>query len=397
MKILVLVSDLCVSGGTQKTTLKTCVGLNSLGHSVQVLAACINKKECYPEIMKKVKIFSLSSDKSIKIVKNVFSSNSFFCVIIKIIVFGYLLNTKYVKYNYILTEDSVGVFSLFFLIRQRKRIVWYLNNQFSESTLNIFKSRISNSSFGVLNQFKITILSILRRVYLKSFSRIDYFVVYDKANKYKLNSIGYRNVRVILPGIDVIGCQKPIKNDQKPLNLISVGTMAPYRRYEDVISALKIVMLKKPSLVNKLTIVGRTDSNKGYYSYLYNMSTKSGLKEKIDFIFYLSTDKLEKIYKESDVFIFVNNENTWGLAVGEAIMRCLPTIMTNNIGISEILNNRMVYKVEPNSPNQIAKAILNIYKRPKIAQQKTMFGRNRLRSLLGWDRYVNNISKLLFN
>ena len=68
MKIGMIVNSLDVSGGYQKLVLRLTEELSSFGHEVFLYTLRVDKGKCYPEIINKMEIVSLSrkrKDKSI--------------------------------------------------------------------------------------------------------------------------------------------------------------------------------------------------------------------------------------------------------------------------------------------------------------------------------------------
>lgn len=76
---------------------------------------------------------------------------------------------------------------------------------------------------------------------------------------------------------------------------------------------------------------------------------------------------LPVLYHAADAFVFPSLKEGWGLVVFEAIASGLPIIVSNQPPFTEFLTSQQALFVEPNSPDAIAEAMLNI-SRPEIAQ-----------------------------
>ena len=395
MNILIIVNDLSVSGGTQKTTLKTSLGLQALGHKVTILTSYFNPSECYPEMTKQVNVVALSTNRSSIFLKRVFKSTNLFSIFLKILTFSFFANTLYLSCDSILLEDVVGSLSLMMTIKNKRKIVWYLNNQFPDSTVNIFKGDVIQTKFLPHNLIKRLVTFLMKLLYSISFSKIDYFATYDKLNLKRLNKIGYTNTKLILPGTDIPNVYIRRKTKDKGLNVLSIGTMAPYRRYEDVIEALKILEDRDKTLIRKLIIVGRNDSHHKYYLGLLSLVKKYGLQKKVKFYSHIGNKEIKNLYKSTSVFVFVNDENTWGLSVAEAVMYRVPTIISDNIGISEVLDDKDAYKIKTRDPLGIANSLVDIVNNPKIAHKKTVSAFKKIESRINWNKYVLEVGILL--
>lgn len=393
MNILLVVDNLFVSGGTQKTTLKTCLGMQELGHNVDILTFGKDINKCYPDIIGKVKIFSILN-KKILFLNKIVNSKNYLCILFKAFFLGLIINLFFQDKDSIILEDEIGVLSLFFVYRRNKKVLWYLNNQFPNYISDVLIPRNSyrKVSFNLLFNNSVNILKGF--YYRFCFSKISLFLTYDKNNKNKLKKVGIRNVKVVVPGVDFIPDLFLPRKRIKTINALSIGVLFPYRRYEDIFEAVAIVSRYRPNLIGHISIVGRSDLCPEYFNSLKILVNKLDISEKVSFFDYLSEDELNDVYFRSNLFVFVNDENTWGLAVAEAVMHGLPVLITNNIGISEVLSERECYKVDPKKPEQIARTFLEIFDNQTEIYNREVAAYKKVR-LLTWNRFVKKIDLLL--
>ena len=69
-------------------------------------------------------------------------------------------------------------------------------------------------------------------------------------------------------------------------------------------------------------------------------------------------NELETIFQKSSIFIFLNIDQSWGIAVFEALSRGLPVIISESAGCSELLKGKEgVITVDPIDYKNIAKQI----------------------------------------
>jgi len=181
-------------------------------------------------------------------------------------------------------------------------------------------------------------------------------------NKALVKSIYRRPAHVFYPGIDRSRRVKDIEDFHSPIRLVTTSVLLPYRRIEDIIKAMYI--LKKRRIEVTLDIIGACNySRKGvrYYERLQSLVSRSGLHEKVRFLGQIDSEKMEDIWMHSDVFLFVNHMQSWGLAVFEAMSAGLPVIVSSTVGATEILEaNSNVIIVEPKNPEAIADAIITL-------------------------------------
>ena len=176
------------------------------------------------------------------------------------------------------------------------------------------------------------------------------------SNKVKLQIKNYtdKNIDVIYNGIDLQKFSVPTKNEKyllrKKLNLeinkkfvMFVGTQRYIKGLDIAIDAIKLLNSNKI----KLNVIGLNDKN--------NLSN-------INFLGIIEKSKIIEYYKASDVFIMPSRYEGFSVAVLEAMACGLPIILSNNIGSSEIIQNKINGLKIKNTPENFAlgiKIILN--------------------------------------
>lgn len=119
--------------------------------------------------------------------------------------------------------------------------------------------------------------------------------------------------------------------------ILSVSIMMWYRRFEDAISA--IAALNKKSKVHYL-IVGSSQVSPDYYQFLMrhieNLNA-TGFVHIIDKP--ISDSYLVDLYNSCDVFVFPNDNQTWGMAPLEAMSVGKPVVVTKGAGVHEVLEH----------------------------------------------------------
>jgi glycosyltransferase involved in cell wall biosynthesis len=396
MKILIIVDDLATTGGTQKTTLMTYWGLKRLGHNVTVLTSIFDNKTCYPGLSKGIKTISLINNERNFLI-GIAKSSSSMAIFIRVILMALLIRFNFERFDAVLVEDEITLLVPAFIRKGKQKFVWYLNNQLSgkmikmlatqRKTLRDFLRRPLASMF-VWGKCFITKLSL---------SKIDYLATYDSFNKNLLAKIGYKNTVIVSVGGDVrkVVVKRSKIFEKRRLKILSMGVIFPYRRYEDIIRATK--MVEKEKIVESLTIVGLPDFSLKYYKYLISLTKKLNIQDKVNFISYVTEDEKLKLFKNSDLFVFVNDANTWGLVVVEAISDSLPVVISDNIGIAEILDDRAAYIVRPKSPSLIASVLRTAYSHPDTLRIKASMAYKKVVKSVSWKNYVLRIEKLLIS
>lgn len=81
----------------------------------------------------------------------------------------------------------------------------------------------------------------------------------------------------------------------------------------------------------------------------------------------ISDADLPVLYQAADAFVFPSLKEGWGLVVFEAIASGLPILVSNQPPFTEFLTSQQALLVDPNCPDAIAEAMLNLCQ-PEIAQ-----------------------------
>ena len=135
----------------------------------------------------------------------------------------------------------------------------------------------------------------------------------------------------------IITNNMPIESDNsisnlKNKNIISVGRLDKVKGYNDLINIFNSIDNKEWTL----NIVG----NGPEYDNLNNQIKKLGLKDNIKLLGFKNTDELNRLYKESSIYVMTSLEESFGLVLLEAASHGLPIISYSSaLGAKEILKN----------------------------------------------------------
>jgi FkbM family methyltransferase len=397
MKIGMLVHDLAVSGGYQKLVLRLSQHLIKEGHQVVIYTPLLNKKDCYPELIKNQKIVTI--DRPRPSGKGKSSDNVYDQILDE---YRQLAHEIDEGLDALIIHDEVSLLALNFVhLSKKTTITWMLNNQL---TIGLGESRVKLEKYVRKNILKASTNLILdlrnnkiNIMYKKALEKVDHFAVYDSKNKDLVKEVLKREADIVYAAADLEEFTKlrHLKSPSiKEFRILSVGVAFPHRRYEDLIDAVAI--LAKQNVPVKATIVGRRDLDKGYSRIVESRVKRLNLSDKINFIDYLSDKELLALYKDSDAFVFINDSETWGIAVFEALASGTPVVITANIGAADIVRHgRDGWVVPPRSPSKVSAALLEIYKDRKLAREKTVRAAERISQLVSWQSYTRRMLDLI--
>jgi glycosyltransferase involved in cell wall biosynthesis len=387
MKIGMLVNNLEVSGGYQKLVLRLALNLERVGHQVIIFTPLINKKACYPDLIKNLDIVSLHRDEGSKGPLN-----------------SFLLIANKIPSNIdaLIIHDELSLIAIGSLNRLPRKIVWMLNNQYPENLgkygveiKSVYQQTIGTKQ-DKLREAKMAYQRI--RLIRRGLSRITDFVTYDNFNKDLVAKKLKRAATVVLAGADLeqfIELSHDRDFDrQKNYTFLSVGVVFPHRRYEDFIDAINLLVKQGESV--KGIIVGRQDLSKNYSDALKAKISQLKLENNVFMKEYVPEKEMLKLYKNADGFVFINDGFTWGISVFEAVAAGLPSIITNNIGAADLIKHgRTGWVVGAKNPTQVASAMRDIIHSRGKAKIIAMRAKKELTPLVSWDAYTRRMLRVI--
>ena len=169
-----------------------------------------------------------------------------------------------------------------------------------------------------------------------------------------------------------------------------------HRRFEDAIRA--VARLIKDGFNIELAISGSYIHKKDarvYYEELRHLAEELGIAERVSFKGEVDESELLRLYKESDIFLFPSNKQTWGLAVFEAMASGLPVIVSRSAGASEVLTDyQNTLLSNPCSDLSIFVLVKELLQTPELYERLSQSGRAFVEKDISWERYTDHILAL---
>ena len=339
--IAFLINELDVRGGTHKQLLKLLEYTEKQGLDFCVITKKINLDKTYPGFRKygnKVRLFRHKVRKSIIL--------KFFSNIFSIYILRKLLN------NVDIVNIHDSGFETLLPAFIGKKTYWQINDLHS-----CFKVGVSKGKMSLQDK-------ILRSNIILFKSIITDFIVNVTKNKERIQTCFRRNAHVFYCGIEPVGIRRNISQSivrfkDKRLNLLTSGVFFPYRNYETQVTVIK--QLIKKGINAHLNIIGSTELNKEYANSIRKMVSNEGLAEHITICGQVNEEEFEQLHQNSDLFLFVNIDQSWGLAVFEAMSCSIPVIVSRSVGATEILTDETnAIFVDPIDSDEIADAIISL-------------------------------------
>lgn len=374
MKILFLINELNVRGGTHKQLLRLCEYAVSKDVDFQIITTKYLEGKGYPGFQQYTKkIFETPQFKlPIKYLTNQLRIAKY---IVKV-------NPQCVNIH----DNGFDLVPIFLkLFNYNGSIVWQINDLHPSFKLGNCKD--TNLRFSLLFK-KINILSA---------SLVDSITVNVTKNKERVKRYLSRDATVLFCGIDdnVIAKKMTLRDiSPESVNLLSIGVFFPYRNYETQIEAVSL--LKKKGYNVNLDIVGSIDLDKDYYNHINKLILDRSLDREVKIHGEVSESTLKDLFDGAHLFLFLNIDQSWGLAVFEAMASSLPVIVSNSVGAMELLSNgKDSIVVDPKATHEIAVKIEELINNPTRYKEISKNGK-MLTSTMTWNNmYCEKALKLL--
>jgi len=386
MKIGIVVWDLDISGGTQRQALELAIGLQSRGHKVVVYTAYYDNIKCYPELLAKLDIRYLHTTH-----KEIHEITTPVAIVQRFLSTPQLRHVKILKMSaniFKLIDPDLDLLNIHdqltyllvspFKAKYKKPVVWMMND-----------SPLKDTNYSKYAFKKISSL-IWRKIVRNNVKKIDDVIVLDESSKMKALKYFNKDATIIRSGLDITNYNILKNSKNLKLKILSTGIFLPHRRFEDLILALKII--KDKWIDFECNHVGSDNLDPKYAAKIYQIVQEMDLTANVKFHGYVPEKTLIDFYSTSDIFVFPNYPQTWGLAVFEAMACGTPVICTTGAGAHEVLTDgHNAILVPPKSPEKIAENIIKLYSDDKLWDNLHKNGRQFVEENITWDIYSKNM------
>jgi glycosyltransferase involved in cell wall biosynthesis len=271
------------------------------------------------------------------------------------------------------------------------RFVWMMNDP--PSFIDTHEKQASTFSNSLLLRFLVKVQMFESRILLR---RVEEISVLDNRNARIVEKYFQRVAKIVRSGLDIpselLTLKKP---SNKKMKILTTNIFFRHRRYEDLVEAARILVQKKKQTNVQFRVVGASDADEGYYSEILALVEKYSLLEYFVFLGRVSEQQLKSEYKNADVFVFPNHNQTWGLSVFEALLNKCAVIVSATSGAHEVLSNNVNAKIIPSkNPKALAQALLELASDSKSRKKMARLGQKFVLENISWSKYADQMSSI---
>ena len=410
LRIAIIHCGFAYSGGGERLIIEEAKGLARKGHSVEIFVPTWNKALCFPDVLNKLKIRTLSPF----IPLNIPMKPAFEQVFAALLVPFYI--HRFLKYDILIGANQPGAWIAFCIskilripyvvyMNQPNRLLYPRRIDIKEKWANIkdyafVHSLIVKFKFLVRLADKISFTSgksilvngdyignIIKKIYKK-----DYITC--PAGAYAKNySLLRVNPHTAYVGEFSFKNNYGLKFDIKKPYVLITNRHQPQKRFDYGIKAFNIFRFRYPEM--KLIIPGPfTDETQK----LKKLVSKLHLDNHVLFVGQISEKDLQKLYRESVLYIYTAPEEDYGMGVVEAMGWGVPVVAWNHAGPTVTVRDGVTgYLAKPYDVSDFA---LKMHEAIKIMPVRAEMGKrawNHVKDNFSWDNHINILEQSLYN
>jgi glycosyltransferase involved in cell wall biosynthesis len=176
-----------------------------------------------------------------------------------------------------------------------------------------------------------------------------------------------------------------------PVELLTVGTLHPGKGHELLLDALSGVR----HLAWRLTCAGSLTRDPETAGHVRAAAARLGVEDRVSFVGDLDRDALAALYERADVAVFATRQETYGMAVAEALAHGLPIVATTTGAIPDLIGDEAGLLVPVGDRDALAAALARVIGDDRLRARLAEGARRRRDRLPSWDDAAKLMSSAL--
>jgi glycosyltransferase involved in cell wall biosynthesis len=206
-----------------------------------------------------------------------------------------------------------------------------------------------------------------------------------------LDSYGIRRDRIVVvePGTE----RAPLARGSggSPLRLLSVATLNPAKGHEILLQALAAV----PHRGWHLTCAGSVTRYPATVDRVRAAMRSLGLEERVSLVGELDASTLAGCYDGADLFVLATLQETYGMAIAEALAHGLPVVSTTTGAIPALVGSEAGLLVAPGNTAAFADALARVIGDASLRARLAAGARCVRDRLASWEQAFENMNAAL--
>jgi glycosyltransferase involved in cell wall biosynthesis len=196
-------------------------------------------------------------------------------------------------------------------------------------------------------------------------------------------------VWLVEPGVD----PAPLARESSDglLRLLTVATVHAGKGHDILLEALAPIS----NLEWEVTCAGSLTRDLGTVDRIRSRAATLGLLDRVHFVGDLPQERLDGCYANSDLFVLATRQETYGMAVAEALARGLPVVSTDTGAIAELVGASAGLVVPPGDGEAFAAALAAVMRDRDLLRRLSEGARARRPELLTWQAAALRLADVL--
>jgi glycosyltransferase involved in cell wall biosynthesis len=196
-------------------------------------------------------------------------------------------------------------------------------------------------------------------------------------------------VVVVEPGTDA--APLATGSGEGALNLLSAATLGPGKGHEILLTALSTVRSRAWRLFCAGSLTRHPATAERVRAAVHDL----GLDDRVTLLGDIDRPALDEEYARADLFVSASLQETYGMAVAEALARGLPVVATATGAVPGLLEGGGGLVVPPGDPRALARALARVIDDPDLRASLAAGARRVRNRLPGWRSAAAKMSAAL--
>jgi len=377
MNIAVIMHELLVEGGGERQCVSLARALMKLGHSVTVYTSAYDRANCFPAICQDLTVKDVGRG-WLPWLKRPYFVRGY----LDMLHMAAVVDSRHEIWNPHHWPAQWGA------VRLKEKlggaVIWMCNDvpNFHEKAQysSIRASRHWLQYFYDRSQNRKVDLTL----FLSNWAESQFKIIYDGPTRVVRSGCDPDR---FAPGGDRAGIRARFNFGADDFVLLWLGIFMPHRRLEDAIQAIRL--LKSQGARAKLLLAGSDRSYPEYFNSLKVLAKSLDVQDEVIFTGKVSDEEIRDFYCACDAFLFPNENQTWGLAVLEAMACGRPVLVSRGAAVHEVLTDQENAVLFPaRDPEALSQRIQLLVANPELRRSIAQKGMALARSTYNWARFA---------
>jgi glycosyltransferase involved in cell wall biosynthesis len=387
MNIALLIHELVSEGGGERQCVSLARALALQGHEVVIYASAYDPSKCFPDICQDIRVVEVGRGPWPSLRRPTFLRGY-----LDMVKLARAVREKHEIWN---PHHWPGQWAAVRLKRKLGGAVLWMCNDVP----NLHEKSLRGKATGIIRAATHRLYYLYDRAQNR---KVDLAMFLSNWAESEFKAIYPGRTSVVRSGADPVrfqpgGDRKKIRDrfGYRPgeFVLLWLGIFMPHRRLQDAIEAVSRLVLRGVKV--KLLLAGSGHAFPDYFASLRKLAADLGVQDAVTFAGKVENNEARDFYCACDAFLFPNENQTWGLAVLEAMACGCPVLVSRGAAVCEVLTDQQDAILFPaRDPASLAGKIELLMAQPELRSNIARRGLQLVREKYNWEQFASQVSRL---